>query len=233
MIDFHSHILPQIDDGSKSVEESCRMLEALAAQGVDLVALTSHYYASHRTPEAFLERRQAAFERLQPHLTDEMPFVRLGAEVLYFRGITNMQELPLLRLEGTRLLLLEMPFATWSEGEIREVIDLCRSAEFVVLMAHIERYTKFQKAAVWDRLLAEGAIMQTNADNLLPFLNQRRVSRMIRDGRIHVLGTDCHNMTSRPPRMDQALAVLEKHLGHRETAHFMRRSHDYLEDWSL
>ncbi|MBQ6116319.1 MAG: capsular polysaccharide biosynthesis protein [Oscillospiraceae bacterium] len=233
MIDFHSHILPGIDDGSPDPEESRRMLEALAAQNVDLVALTSHYYANRRTPEEFLERRQAAFERLRPVLTEEMPRVCLGAEVLYFRGITRMEALPRLRLEGTRLLLLEMPFAPWSEGEVREVVDLCHDPEFVVLLAHIERYLKFQKAAVWDLLLSEGAMMQSNASFLLPLLQQRRAVSMIREGRIHVLGSDCHNMSSRPPRMGEALAVLRKRLGRRETNRFLDRSYDYLEDWRV
>ena len=233
MIDFHSHILPQIDDGSGSVEESRHLLETLAAQRVDLVAATSHFYAHQRTPEHFLERRQEAFEKLRPVLTDGMPRIRLGAEVLYFRGITRMKELPDLRLQGTKLLLLEMPFRTWSDGEVREVVDLCRDTDFVVLMAHIERYLKFQKNEVWDRLLAEGAMMQCNATFFLPLLSQRKAAKMIREGRVHVLGTDCHNMSSRPPRMDEAVQVLNKHLGRGETERFLDRAYDYLEEWSL
>ena len=54
MIDFHSHILPGIDDGSKSSDMSLRMISALADQGVDTIAATSHYYATDRTPERFL-----------------------------------------------------------------------------------------------------------------------------------------------------------------------------------
>ena len=54
---------------------------------------------------------------------------------------------------------------------------------------------------------------------------------MIREDRIHVLGTDCHNMTSRPPKMREALAVLRRRLGGRETERFIDRSYDYLEDW--
>lgn len=233
MIDFHSHILPQIDDGSQSLEESSRLLRELAAQKVDLVALTSHFYAHERTPAQFLERRQQAYERLQTVLADDMPRVKLGAEVLYFRGITRMQELPSLRLQGTRLLLLEMPFAAWSDGEVREVIDLSHDPDFVVLLAHIERYMKYQKADVWDRLLSEGVMMQSNAGFFLPFLSQRRAVRMVREGRIHVLGTDCHNMTSRQPRMNEAVQVLRKHLGRGETTRFFNRGYDYLEEWSL
>ena len=56
MIDFHSHILPGIDDGSKSTEESLEMLDMLRAQGVVTVAATPHFYARENTPEVFLQK---------------------------------------------------------------------------------------------------------------------------------------------------------------------------------
>ena len=233
MIDFHTHILPGIDDGSAGAEESRRMLDRLRTQGVDLAALTPHFYARQNGPEEFLERRHEAYERLKPALTEELPRVKLGAEVYYFRGITRMAGLPSLRLEGTRLLLLEMPFAPWSEGEVREVVDLCHDGDFVVMLAHIDRYLKYQKRAVWDRLLEEGAVMQANAACFLPLLSGRRAVRMVREGAVHVLGTDCHNMTSRQPRMDEAVRVLDKSLGQRETTAFLNRAYDCLDEWSL
>jgi protein-tyrosine phosphatase len=233
MIDFHTHILPGIDDGSAGAEESRRMLERLRTQGVELAALTPHFYARQNGPSEFLERRHEAYERLLPVLTEDLPRVKLGAEVYYFRGITRMAELPSLRLEGTRLLLLEMPFAPWSEGEIREVIDLCHDGDFVVMLAHIERYLKYQAPEVWPRFLEEGAVMQSNAGFFLPLLSRRKAVRMVREGSIHVLGTDCHNMTSRQPRMDEAVRILDRTLGQRETTAFLNRAYDYLDEWSL
>ena len=79
MIDLHSHILPQMDDGSRSVDESLQMLAALAAQGVTDVAATPHFYASENSPERFLARRRHAWQRLAPHLTASLPTVHLGA----------------------------------------------------------------------------------------------------------------------------------------------------------
>ena len=64
MIDFHSHILPGMDDGSQTVEESLTLLEMLRAQGVDTVAATPHFYARENSPEVFLRRRREAWERL-------------------------------------------------------------------------------------------------------------------------------------------------------------------------
>ena len=110
MIDFHSHILPSIDDGSKDVEMSLQMVALLQKQGVDTVCATSHFYATQRSPERFLQRRAEAYEALRAALPEDAPAIRLGAEVLYFPGISHMAALPQLCLEGTKLLLLEMPF---------------------------------------------------------------------------------------------------------------------------
>ena len=57
VIDFHSHILPGIDDGSKNVEESLQMLRMMAKQGITHVVATPHFYPQHDTPESFLKRR--------------------------------------------------------------------------------------------------------------------------------------------------------------------------------
>ena len=183
LVQIASKLRQGMDDGSSSLEESLAMLEISAEQGVDEIFATSHFYPNEEDPASFLERRTEAYEELTAFLTEEakdvtLPRIHLGAEVYYFRGITRMAELPSLRLEGTRLLLLEMPFAPWSEGEVREVIDLCHDGDFVVMLAHIDRYLKYQKRAVWDRLLEEGAVMQANADCFLPLLSGRRAVRM-------------------------------------------------------
>ena len=60
MIDLHTHVLPGMDDGSRSPEESARMLRELAAQGVTLAAATPHFYAGENSPDRFLRRRKEA-----------------------------------------------------------------------------------------------------------------------------------------------------------------------------
>ena len=230
MIDFHSHILPGMDDGSRSAEESADMLRELYRQGVDLVALTPHFYAYENSPHHFLARRGRAFARLAPVLGEDMPRLRLGAEVYYFRDISHMEGLESLCLEGSDVLLLEMPFNTWTEGEIREVEELCRSGRFTVMMAHIERYWKDQKRSVWRRLREAGAVFQCNASFFKPGLHQGRAIRMLRQGYVQIIGTDCHNMEGRRPNMDVAVAALQKRLGPREAEHFFRRAYDFWED---
>ena len=89
MIDLHSHLLPQLDDGSQSVKMSLAMLRREAEQGVDAVCATSHYYAHHEGIGAFCARRAEALERLTSALTDDLPRVLPAAEVAYF---SHMEE---------------------------------------------------------------------------------------------------------------------------------------------
>ena len=114
MIDFHSHFLPGIDDGSDSVETSIAMLNAWYSQGIKEICATPHFYAEHNTPERFITRRNKAFAMVQDATKNELQNVRLGAEVLFFDGISRYDGLHDLCLEGTDLLLLEMPFRTWT-----------------------------------------------------------------------------------------------------------------------
>ena len=93
MIDFHTHILPMIDDGSGSVEESIWLLEEEARQGVDLVVLTPHYYAEENSPVEFLKRRYESWKALRRLLRTEHPRIRLGAEVQYFEGICGVEDI--------------------------------------------------------------------------------------------------------------------------------------------
>ena len=86
IIDFHSHILPGIDDGSKNLEQSLEMMRRSARQGVDTMVATPHFYAHHDDPERFLKRRAEAERSLREAMAAEsgLPELAIGAEVYYF-----------------------------------------------------------------------------------------------------------------------------------------------------
>ena len=213
MIDFHTHILPGIDDGSRDVSMSLQMLNAMKKQGADTVCATSHFYATQRTVDRFLFRRHEAWEKLKAVLPPDAPRILLGAEVLYYPGIASMEELPSLCLQGTDLLLLEMPFEPWTAYMTREVNDLARRGDVQILLAHIERYFFYQSIDVWDDFLDLGILMQSNAEFFLSFKTRCKALKLLWDGYIHLLGTDTHNMSSRAPNLDKARARIQKALG--------------------
>lgn len=202
MIDFHTHVLPGMDDGSSSVPQSVSMLRLLARQGMDTVVLTSHFYARENSPAQFLERRKWAFQQLRQYLWPELPDLCLGAEVQYFDGISSVEEVLDLRIEGTEFLLLEMPFHRWPDRVIDEVLELSRWPDVQLVLAHFERYVELQSKNVWQPLLDSGIMLQSNVSFFENWRTRRKAMSMLEAGKIHFLGSDCHNMTSRRPNWD-------------------------------
>ena len=121
MIDFHSHVLPGIDDGSDCVEESLEMLHTAKNQGVSTMLATPHFYAQDVSVDHFLEKRKKAYDTLKRCMDDsDCPDIRLGAEVCYFRGIGRAREIEKLCIEGTRVIMVELPFRQWDEEVLRD-----------------------------------------------------------------------------------------------------------------
>lgn len=213
MIDWHSHILPNLDDGSHSVAESVSLLNTSHSQGVSVVVATPHFYANDESVESFVARRNAAMNKLKAQMTDNLPKIILGAEVRYYQGISRMEDLSLLRIEGTKLLLLEMPFTKWTESMIRELFELSAKNGIHPVLAHVERYWRLQDLSAWVRLAECGILFQANASFFATFSSRRRAISLLKDGMIHVIGSDCHNLTSRPPNLAKAFDIIRKKLG--------------------
>lgn len=213
VIDWHSHVLPGVDDGSQNVEESIALLKALASQGVHTVVATPHFYADLESVEAFLHRRSESFQSLTESIGSAEPKILLGAEVRYYPGIRHMEGLERLRIEGSKLLLLEMPHSKWTESTIRELEELSGSRDIIPILAHIERYRSFQLKETWSRLYENGILMQVNAAFFTDFFTKNTALRLLGDGKIHLIGSDCHNMTNRPPLLDRAFQCIAKKFG--------------------
>jgi protein-tyrosine phosphatase len=213
MIDWHSHILPKMDDGSRSVEESVCMLDSLKTQGVSLAIATPHFCADEESIDAFLQRRAASYQMLSQSINSSHPHVLCGAEVKYYPGISKMQHLELLAAENTNVLLLEMPMAKWTEYAIKELVELAGTRGLTIVMAHIERYSAMQSRGTVEWLCANGLLMQVNASFFERVGTRRRALRLLDRGMIHLIGSDCHNLTSRPPRLNVAYELIEKRRG--------------------
>ena len=213
MIDWHSHVLPKMDDGSKSIDESVSMLKMQAEQGIKTVVATPHFYANDESVQTFLDRRQASFEKLTNALDESLPKVLLGAEVAYYSGISRMENLSSLCIEGTKLLLLEMPFSKWTDHTLNEIYELASQGRFVIILAHIERYLGMQSIEVFEELFEYGVIMQVNASFFCRFSTRRTAVKLLRQGLIRLIGSDAHNLSSRPPKLGDAYRYIAKQLG--------------------
>lgn len=228
MIDIHTHILPGMDDGSGSLEESLAMAKESARQGVRLLAATPHFYATQEDPNSFLRRREKSLALLESAWQEGFPTLLVGAEVRYFDGISRVEKIAHLTLDHTRILLLEMPFTSWSRRMVDEVLELQRSRGLQVLLAHVERYLKDQDGQVWETFRQNGVWMQCNANFFLRWQTKRKAQALFKKGEIQMLGSDTHNMTTRPPNLAMAREALVKSLGQAAWRDFERRTYALL-----
>lgn len=207
MSDFHTHILPNIDDGSGSVEESIELLRMESEQGVPLVMATPHFYARHDQPDRFLEKRAAALDRLRSAMNGDtkLPDIALGAEVHYFPRMSESEILRQLTLNHTEYILVEMPMKEWTPGMYRELENIRVRLGLTPVIAHIDRYLKpFQTGAMFRNLDQLPVLIQANAEF---FLNRRtapRAMKLLKQGKIHLIGSDCHNRSIRTPNLGLA-----------------------------
>ena len=121
--DFHSHVLPGIDDGSSCVEESIAMLQAARQQGIDRIIATPHFYANYDSPEHFLRKRDEAEALLREEMVkyDDLPELMIGAEVYYFRVLSESEYLRQLCIRGTDCILVEMMSSPWPDSVYHEL----------------------------------------------------------------------------------------------------------------
>lgn len=216
VIDFHSHILPGIDDGSKNVEESLQMLRMMAKQGITHVVATPHFYPQYDTPEHFLKRRTEAEAALREVMAGEndLPKLSVGAEVYYFRGISDSDAIKELTVDRKRCILIEMPTAPWTETMYQELEALSVKRGLTPVIAHLDRYIgPFRTHGIPKRLATLPVLIQANAEFFLERSTSAMALRMLKKGEIHLLGSDCHNMKSRKPNLGDALEWIRRKLG--------------------
>lgn len=212
-IDFHSHILPGIDDGSRDIEESIALLDIMASDGVDIVCATPHFYCSNTSIHRFLERRNNAYEKLKPHLKPEHPKILLGAEVLYNQALIGKDTIERLTLEGTGFMLLEMPYTKLDKKIVEGVETIIEELDVKVLVAHIERYLNFTSYQSLCDIMDLDVLGQINAESLMHLKTRQRCFKLIKDGYVQVMGTDTHRKERGDAKYGEGVDVLQKKFG--------------------
>ena len=217
MIDFHSHVLPHIDDGAKEAAVAIQMLEESKRQGVTTVICTPHYYGKKRSPQQFIEKRAACYQRLLPSIPEGME-LRLGAEVYFSEdNVVANQELSLLSIGDTRYVMLELPFAPHFSTRLFERIEeFIRETDSIPLIAHVDRYPAvLKKPSIITTLIEMGCLIQVNAEAFVTPRVKNFAMALFEKGMVHAVGSDMHNMAERRPNMEKFFAYLNtqpKHL---------------------
>lgn len=216
IIDFHSHVLPGVDDGSRSVEESVAMLQMETRQGIRTVVATPHFYADQDDPDRFLKKREAAAAELTDALRTvvDAPQIKLGAEVFYFSGMSSADTLKSLTIDTKGCILIEMPQPPWSDRMYRELIQIREHLDLIPVIAHVDRYIgRLRTYGIPEKLEQLPVYVQANSSF---FLNKRSAAmamRMLQKGQIQLLGSDCHNLDARRPHLGEAVGIIKQRLG--------------------
>ena len=209
-IDFHSHILPGIDDGARNAQESAAMMQALSRQGVRQIVATPHFRGHRDNIKDFCRRRNEALNNLCRYVgPDASDMLYLGAEVALEYGISECGDMSLLCYEFTNHILLEFPYRPFSRWMIEEIANIACDFDLIPVIAHIDRYVEVFSKSDYDEIFSMGGVIyQVNNEAFEARSSRRIVEKLIDRNLPFVLGSDCHNTDKRRPNFD----IIGKHL---------------------
>ena len=232
-IDFHTHILPNIDDGAKDMDMSLAMLELAYDNDAETVILTPHVNATSDFDD-FLSVRGDRYKKLSTAIKSSRisaPEILLGAEVLLDASLAEKENVRSLCIEGTELLLLELPYTPWNSWYNHEIYNLISKHEVTPVMAHIERYLRSPKdIRKLDALISFGVKFQINASSFLSFNGRRIIRELASEGLVHAIASDAHNLSRRSPDMSKAFKAFERKFGADFVEHIYGKTSKLLED---
>jgi len=225
MIDFHTHLLSHMDDGAKDDTQSQMMVDDLIAQGVTHIICTPHFYPFKESMEEFITRRNARFDKLLELYKGRsgIEFIK-GAEVYCSETLEFANDLSALCIGGTSYILVELPFVgTVSERVLKILKLIIDKFALTPVIAHAERYPSMRVAPLRSirKLRALGCKIQINCDSVIDKGTAQYTRRLIGNGLIDVLGSDCHEPGRRPPNMKAACDVITANFGEDQVVELM------------
>lgn len=231
MIDIHTHILPCVDDGSKSVEETLEMLNVMKKTGIKKVVATPHYYPEMLSVDDFLQQRQEAYDKIKYTKPDGIDIV-LGAEVMLTYDL-HKEDLRKLSIEGTDYILIEMPYSHWDPWVFDEIFKISAKHGLDVIIAHIDRYVDVVRKDDINLLFKMGLKYQVNVDFLGGLFRKSSAMKLLKGGAVHFIGSDCHNMSTRTPCLGEAVKKIKSRLGREWVEYCMSNAERMLQNRSL
>lgn len=216
MIDIHTHIIPQIDDGSKSIEESINMMKQAENAGFTDIISTSHYIEEGYNVEE--DKRKQYMNKLNKLAKIENIDVKLylGSEIYVTPNMMKMiKEHKASTLAGSKYVLFELPMNN-NILYLDEIIFELKSENLIPVIAHPERYKIVQENPnIISEWIERGALIQSNFASIIGYYGKNAkntMKKMIKANMIHFLGSDAHN-SDKYLQIPQCMIKLEKIIG--------------------
>lgn len=223
MIDLHCHLLPGIDDGAADISLSLEMAKASAADGITVTACTPHIMPGVYNNDR--EIIEAGIARLESLFAEEGIAMRLvvGADVhMDVELISGLKSGRIPSLNNTRYFLFEPPHHV-PPPRIEDNLFNIMAAGYVPVLTHPERLSWIESHyGVMEKLVQMGVPMQITAGSVTGQFGRRVkywADKMIGEGLAHILATDAHNLTGRPPNLSRARDMIAERLGEAEAMH--------------
>jgi protein-tyrosine phosphatase len=210
MIDLHCHVLPGVDDGPDTLEESLELCRAAWEEGTRTLVATPHVNAKYPEVTATVMQERVALVNQATRQEDIDLTIRTGAEVaLSSVGEMSDLELDLLTLGGGRYVLLELPWTSAASGAMAALQALALRGYGIVL-AHPERSPMTQRddGSLVRQLVQSGVLSCLDAGSLTPRADRRiRATAwdLLAQGLVHAIASDSHDAVRRPPKLASVL----------------------------
>lgn len=217
MIDFHSHILPNIDDGSRNIEETFNLIKEAKDAGFDKIILTPHYIENYY--ETDVAEREVWLDAISKNLS-----VKNYEGKLYLANEIYMSENIIKLLESskastinnTSYVLFELPLNS-EPLNLYDIIYEMQQYKIVPVLAHPERYTFMQKEPelIYD-LVQKGVLMQQNYGSIIGQYGKKAqviARKMLDNNLVHFLGSDVHRQNTIYKKIPEILIEIKNIIG--------------------
>lgn len=206
MTDIHTHIIPLVDDGSSSIEESIKLLQMEIKNGVDKVICTPHQRKGFLNKEEIIN----IFFKLKEKVSNLPIELYLGAEVLYYDGIINdLKCNKIITLNNSNYFLLEFP--TTLEFDIPNIVYEIVIAGYIPIIAHIERYD-YLKHEDYAIIKSCGGLISINSSSFWGLFTSKKCKYLLRKGMCDFVTSDCHDSKHRIVDFKRARRFIKYHL---------------------
>ena len=219
MIDIHNHVLPNVDDGSKSINMSLNMMKHAFEQGVTEVVNTTHFqHPLFLDIDNSVKRIESVKSSLQKKLYENDIFIKihLGYEVYYYENLLKIIDQPLVTMGNGKYILIEFAPRNIPSSQKQTLFNLKMSG-VTPIIAHPERYKEVQENfyLVYD-WINSGCLIQIDCGSLLGLMGKKAKEAslsIIKENCCHILASDAHNDTNRNFCIKDAYNIVKNIIG--------------------
>lgn len=217
MIDVHSHVIPKIDDGSNSIEETNEMLIEAREAGFTDIITTSHYIEGYYEVDSI--KSHALVKAINKTLQEKNIDLNLycGNEIFITQNLIQLiKDKKASTLADSKYVLFELPMNNIIKN-LNEMIFQIKSIGMIPVIAHPERYSYVQRNPnMLIPLIKQGALLQANYTSILGKYGHHAkitIKKLLKSNMIHFLGSDCHKKDDIYKKIKESIIELEKVIG--------------------